>query len=168
MARPKGRKAHKPKVKASAPVSATPPLLYDVDMTGTAEATYRELGKKAKEAEQRADYSSSHITTFDMVRDVVKRVIPSDPLNRKYGLRGELANLFRIRKGRMRICWIASSKMHRVLILFISETLRKDGDANDPYVILQNMVDSGNLDQFFSELGVRMTRLRNPKIGLRQ
>ncbi len=168
MARSKSRRAHKPKIKASASPSVTAPLLYDVDMTATAEAVYRELGRKAKEAEQRGDYTNSHITTFEMVKDVIKRVIPSDPLNRKYGLRGELSNIFRIRKGRMRICWIASSKMHRVLILFISETLRKEGDANDPYVILRNIMDSGNLDQYFSELGVRMARLRNPKLGRTQ
>jgi hypothetical protein len=50
---------------------------------------------------------------------------------------------------------MASSKHRRVCILFISESLRKEGDANDPYVILQNMVDSGTLDALFSQFGVR-------------
>jgi mRNA-degrading endonuclease RelE of RelBE toxin-antitoxin system len=167
MARSKKQKAHKPIVQASAPILSTP-LLYDVDMTATAEAVYKELGRNAKQAEQRGDYSSTHITTFEMVRDVIKRIIPSDPINRKYALRDALSNVFRIRKGRMRICWIASSKMHRVLILFISETMRKEGDANDPYVILQNMMDSGSFDQYFEQMGVRMARLRNQKIGKTQ
>lgn len=164
MVRSKNRKVHKPTAQASAP-SLSSSLLYDIDMTATAEAVYKELGRNARQAEQKGEYTSNHITTFEMVRDVIKRIIPTDPTNRKYGLRGELSNIFRIRKGRMRICWIASSKLHRVLILFISETLRKEGDANDPYVILQNMMDSGNLDGYFSELGVRMARLRNHKIG---
>jgi mRNA-degrading endonuclease RelE of RelBE toxin-antitoxin system len=166
MAKSKDRKAHRTKTKTTAPSPAVArpsatPKPYDVDMTETAIAVYKELSRKAKEAELRGEYTSSHITNFDMVKDVIKRVIPGDPLNRKYGLRGALSNIFRIHKGRMRICWIASSKMQRVLILFISETLRKEGDASDPYAILQNMVDSGGLDSYFSELGVRMARLRN-------
>ena len=95
-----------------------------------------------------------------MVRDAIKKTIANDPLNKKYGLRDELSNMFRLRKGRLRICWIASSRVHRVCILFISETVRKEGDANDPYVIFQNMVDAGKFDGIFQQFGVRMDRLR--------
>lgn len=133
---------------------------FQVDMTETAASIYQSLYRKSKDAELRNDYTSTHCTTFEMVRDVIKRVIPNDPLNKKYALRGELSNLFRIRKGRMRICWIASSRLHRVCILFISETLRKESDVNDPYVILQNLVDAGTFDAIFSEFGMRMARLR--------
>lgn len=150
----KGRKGRK----SLADSPPSPP--YEVDMTATAEAVYKSLYRQAKEAEQRADYTSAHITTFDMVKDAVKRIIPSDPLNRKYALRGQLSNIFRLKKGRMRICWIASSKMRRVCILFVSETLRKEGDASDPYVILQNMVDSGTFDAIFTQFGMRMPKLR--------
>ena len=131
-------------------------------MTSTAEAVYKDLYRKAQEPEIAGDYGSMHCTTFNMVRDAVKRVIPADPLNKKYALRGALSNLFRLRKGRMRICWIASSRMRRICILFISQTLRKDGDAKDPYVILQNMVDSETFDAIFSQFAIRMARLKNP------
>jgi len=150
----KGRKARK----SLADNAPSPP--YKVDMTATAEAVYKSLYHQAKAAEQRGNYTSAHITTFDMVRDAIKRTIPSDPLNRKYALRGQLSNIFRLKKGRMRICWIASSKMRRICLLFISETLRKEGDANDPYVILQNMIDSGTFDAIFTQFGVRMPKLR--------
>jgi len=150
----KAQKARKPLVD-NAPTSP-----YEVDMTATAEAVYKSLYRQAKDAEQRADYTSAHITTFEMVKGAVKQIIPNDPLNRKYALRGQLSNIFRLKKGRMRICWIASSKMRRVCILFVSETLRKEGDANDPYVILQNMVDSGTFDAIFTQFGVRMPKLR--------
>ena len=133
---------------------------YGVDITKSAEDVYAELRRKSLEAEAAGDYGNMHCTTFAMVQDVIKRVIPNDPLNKKYALRGQLSNLFRIRKGRMRICWIASSHLQRVCILFISETLRKEGDANDPYVILQNLVDSGTFDAIFSQFGMRMGRLR--------
>ncbi len=134
-------------------------------MTATAEAVYRELYRKAQEAENAGDHGSMHCTTFNMVRDAIKHAIPADPLNKKYALRGQLSNVFRLRKGRMRICWIASSRMRRICVLFISETLRKEGDAKDPYVILQNMVDSGTFDSIFSRFGIRMSRLKNPATG---
>ncbi|MGB2602437.1 MAG: type II toxin-antitoxin system YhaV family toxin [Candidatus Sulfotelmatobacter sp.] len=159
-ARSKTHKARKP-TEASAPSS----LPYTVDMTATAEAVYVELHRKAKEAETHGDYSSTHITAFEMVKDAVKRIIPQDPINKKHALRGDMSNIFRLRKGRLRICWIASSKMRRVCILFISESLRKEGDASDPYIIFQNMIDSGTLDALFADFGVRMARLRNPAMA---
>lgn len=146
----------------SKPAQATPSALYEVDMTETAIAAYQALYRHAKAAEKRGDYTNSHITTFEMVRDAVTRVIPSDPFNKKHALRGELSNIFRLRKGRMRICWIASSKLRRVCIMFISETLRKEGDASDPNVILQSLVDSGKFDAIFNQFGVRMSKLRPP------
>jgi len=153
----------KPKTTKKARISqgsAPSSFLYAVDITKSAEDVYAELRRKSLAAEAAGDYSNMHCTTFAMVQDVIKRVIPSDPLNKKYALRGQLSNIFRIRKGRMRICWIASSRVKRVCILFISETLRKEGDANDPYLILQNLVDSGTFDSIFSQLGVRVERLR--------
>jgi mRNA-degrading endonuclease RelE of RelBE toxin-antitoxin system len=155
-ARPKGRKARKP-----AETIAPSFFPFEVDMTATAEAVYTELHRKAKEAENKGDYSNTHITTFEMIRDAVRRIIPNDPINKSHALRGDLSNIFRLRKGRLRICWIASSKMRRVCILLISESLRKAGDANDPYVVFQNMIDSGTFDSLFADFGVRMARLRN-------
>jgi mRNA-degrading endonuclease RelE of RelBE toxin-antitoxin system len=154
-AKPKGRKARRP-LEASVPSS----FPYEVDMTATAEAIYNDLYRKAKQAGTQGNYSSTHITTFEMIKDAVKRIIPNDPINKSHALRGDLSNLFRLRKGRMRICWIASSKIRRVCILLISESLRKEGDANDPYVIFQNMIDSGTFDSLFADFGVRMARLR--------
>jgi hypothetical protein len=56
----------------------------------------------------------------------------------------------------MRICWIASSEKRRVTILFISETARKDGDVNDPYEVFTRMVRSGQYNDFFTKLGVKL------------
>lgn len=128
---------------------------YEVDMTASAEAIYVAMARAAKEAEASGNYASAHCTTFNMVREAVKRIIPNDPVNKRYALRGDLANIFRLRKGRMRICWIASSSMRRVCILFISESLRKEGDANDPYVIFTNLLESGVFDQIITKYGVR-------------
>jgi hypothetical protein len=141
-----------------------PKLPFEVDMTASAEAVYISMARLARDAEAASDYANSHCTTFNMVREAVKKIIPNDPLNRKYALRGELSNIFRLRKGRLRICWIASSRLGRVCVLFISETLRKEGDANDPYAIFQSLLESGIFDGVISKYGVRrLTAKLNPR-----
>ncbi len=130
-------------------------LPYEVDLTAAAEEVYSGMARRAKAAEAARDYTNSHCTTFNMVRDAITRIIPHDPLDKSHALRGDLSNIFRLRKGRLRICWIASSRMRRVCILFISETLRKDGDANDPYAIFQSLLESGMFDGVIRKFGVR-------------
>lgn len=130
-------------------------LAYEVDMSASAEAVYVDLYTRAQEAEGKSDPTNAVCTTFRMVEEVIERIIPRDPLNKKHALRDNFANIFRIQKGRLRICWIASSKMRRVCILFISQTMRKDGDANDPYKIFEKLLMSGDLDQHFVRLGVK-------------
>jgi|SRR5262245_37939698 len=136
---------------------------YSIDMLLGAEEVYIDLYKKAKDAEKRGDYTSSHCTTLRMIQEAIKDFIPQNPLNPKYALSGELANIFRIKKGRFRICWIASSKLKRICVLYISENLRKEGDINDPYRVFAQMVMSGKFNDVFGQLGVRMPHLRiNP------
>jgi hypothetical protein len=154
----KGRKTGTVK---KAPKEASP-VTYSVDMTATAEAVYVDLARKAKAAEAAGDYANAHCTTFNMVCEAVKRIIPNDPLNKKFALRGDLSNIFRIRKGRLRICWIASSRQARLCILFIAETLRKEGDANDPYVIFQGLLESGMFDAVIAKYGVRVSPRLSP------
>jgi mRNA-degrading endonuclease RelE of RelBE toxin-antitoxin system len=132
------------------------PLPYTVEMTASAETVYADLYRKAKAAEAAGHRESAHSTTFNMVKEAVKTIIPNDPLNKRYALRGKLSNIFRLRKGRLRICWIASSQTRRICILFIAQTLRKEGAASDPYVIFQNLLESGRFDEVMRELKVKM------------
>jgi mRNA-degrading endonuclease RelE of RelBE toxin-antitoxin system len=132
---------------------ASPALPYGVEFSATAAAVYRSLHRKMKDAEARGDMASSHHTKFRMVEEVIKKVIPSDPLNKKYGLSGPLSRFFRIKKGPHRICWAASSEKRVVCILFISETLRKEGDINDPYNIFTKLVMSGEYNDILGRLG---------------
>jgi mRNA-degrading endonuclease RelE of RelBE toxin-antitoxin system len=143
----KGEKDEKAKSISSLP--------YIVDMTATAECVYVDLYRKCKAAENLGHPESAHCTAFHMVREAVKKIIPHDPMNKRYALRGHLSNIFRLRKGRLRIAWIASSKMRRICILFISETVRKEGDPNDPYEIFQGQLESGIFDDALQKLGVR-------------
>jgi mRNA-degrading endonuclease RelE of RelBE toxin-antitoxin system len=147
-------------VKKSARESSQFP--YAVDMTASAEAVYVALARKAKAAEAEGSYANAHCTTFNMVREAVRRLIPNDPINKKHALRGDLSNIFRLRKGRLRICWIASSKIKRVCILFISESLRKEGDSHDPYVIFQGLLESGVFDPIIAKYGVTVP----PSVGI--
>jgi len=131
---------------------SSPPVPYDVEMSDSAAGVYKDLYQKMKIAEARGDSSSAHHTVFRMVEDVIKNVIPQDPINKRYGLSGPLSRFFRMKKGRYRICWAASSQKRKVIILFISETLRKEGDANDPYNIFTKLVMSGKFDDVLSRL----------------
>ncbi len=137
------------------------PLPYTVEMTATAEGVYADLYRKCRTAEKLGHSESVHCTTFHMVQEAVKKIIPHDPLNKRYALRGHLSNIFRLRKGRLRILWIASSAMRRICILFISETLRKDGDPNDPYEVFQGQLEAGFFDQALQQLGVKRTGVKS-------
>jgi|SRR5271165_3786616 len=140
--------------------SAAPSLPYAVDMTASAEVVYRNFYQKSKLAEDSGHPESAHCTTFRMIQEAIKKTIPRDPLNKCYALRGSLSNIFRLRKGRMRIMWIASSERRRVCILFISEALRKEGDANDPYEKFKKLLASGSFNEALKELGVRAIPVR--------
>jgi len=134
---------------------AISPLPYKVDLTETAEKVYKDLKIKSKAAEDLGHSDSPHCTTFRMIEEAVKKIIPNDPHSKAHALRGHLSNFFRLRKGRWRIIWIASSEMGRVCILYISETMRKDGDVNDPYVLFEKEYDAGRYDDLLSAFGVR-------------
>jgi len=146
----KSRKTHRKAQPSKQKPVAAPSALYEVEMIPAAENVYKKLYQNMKDAEARGEESSSHHTTFRMVQEAIKTIIPRNPIDRSYGLSGPLSNYFRIKKGRMRICWAANSTTRKVTILFISETMRKEGDANDPYNIFTKLVMSGKFQQFLS------------------
>jgi hypothetical protein len=47
--------------------------------------------------------------------------------------------------------------MRPVCILFISESLRKAGDPNDPYRMFAKLTATGELDEHFQQLGLKRT-----------
>jgi mRNA-degrading endonuclease RelE of RelBE toxin-antitoxin system len=148
-----GRKSVKGKPEAKAPLATSAP--YEVDMSASAEAVYVDLYKRTHKAEAGGDPTNAICTKFRMVEEAIERIIPRDPMNRRYALRDDFSNIYRLQKGRLRICWIASSKLRRVCILFISETQRKEGDVNDPYRMFAKLLMSGELDEHFQKMGVK-------------
>jgi hypothetical protein len=158
MARSKGQKARKKAGTISPPPGQEP---YEVYMAKPAEDVYVALYKRCKEAQARGDVSNAHCTTFSIVSDAVKNIIPRDPLSKNHALSGDLSGIFRLHKGRMRICWVASSESRAVWILFISETVRKAGDVNDPYRIFTQMVMSGQYKEIFTHIGIAVPAVHN-------
>jgi hypothetical protein len=124
-------------------------------MSEQAQAAYAGYFDKAETAKARGDYASAHITALNMIDEVIEKIVPRDPFNKRYALTGRLSRIFRMQKGRLRVTWIGSSQQRVIYVLFISETLRKAGDVNDPYRLLTNMVLSGEFDQLFEELGLK-------------
>lgn len=131
---------------------------YTIHLTETAKSTYLEIARKAQEAEDRGEETSYHCTTLRMVNEILDQLIPHDPINKKHALAGQLSNIFRYKKGRMRLYWIASSKLREVYILYISDTPRKEGDVRDPYEIFSRLVMSGKFNEIFEELGVKIPK----------
>lgn len=127
------------------------PQPYSVVLTESAKAVYLELAEQSARAEASDDPGNQHCTTFRMVEDAVHRLIPADPTNGKYALHEPLSDVYRIAKGRLRIAWTVSVEHRQVLILFISNSPRKDGDARDPYVILNAMARAGYLTKIMED-----------------
>jgi mRNA-degrading endonuclease RelE of RelBE toxin-antitoxin system len=88
-----------------------------------------------------------------MVEETLDRIIPHDPFAPERSLSGSLSGIYRIKKGRMRICYIADSREKVIRVVYISDTPRKAGDSNDPYNILTRWIRSGN-DELLGRLGM--------------
>lgn len=128
---------------------------YEVLLTKTAEKTYRKLSETAARCIEAGDESNENVTKFRMIDEAIDKIIPHEPFSRDRALSGLLSNIFRVKKGRFRICYTGSSEQRRIVILYISETLRKEGAKSDPYSVFARLVLSGEFDDIFDDLGVR-------------
>jgi mRNA-degrading endonuclease RelE of RelBE toxin-antitoxin system len=128
---------------------------YSVELTPTAEKLYRKMHEDAQVCIGSGDTSNARVKLLRAVDDAIDHIIPHDPFSIGNALSGSLSNIFRAKKGRLRIYYAASSKEHRIVILYISETLRKAGDAHDPYSVFARLVLQGKFNEVFASLGVR-------------
>lgn len=129
---------------------------YAVELTKTAQATYERIYDDAQACLDKGDESNSKVKLLRVIDDAIDKLIPHDPFNPERALQGPLSNIFRVSKGRTRICYAGSSKAKKIFILYISDTPRKSGDVHDPYAIFTRLVLSGKFNAVFSELGIRM------------
>lgn len=129
---------------------------FDVQLTPTAQKIYEEMHADAQACITSGDQTNAKVTTLRMVDDAIDNIIPHDPFSTSNALAGPLSNIFRVKKGRLRIYYAASSKLRKIVVLYISRTLRKAGDVNDPYSIFTRLVMTGRFNEVFSRLGVRI------------
>src|SRR6266436_2458975 len=106
---------------------------HTIELTPTAQKAYEEMHADAQGCIAAGDPSNAKITLMRMVDDAIDNIIPHDPFSTSKALTGPLSNIFRVKKGRLRIYYAGSSKEKRIVVLYISQTLRKAGDVNDPY-----------------------------------
>jgi len=138
------------------------PRPYVLELSAQAETVYRRLSDDAQRCIDSGDETNSKVTQLRMVDEALDRIIPHDPFARDRALAGPLAGIYRVKKGRIRICYIGRSDTRRIIVLYISDTPRKQGDVNDPYKVITRMVTSGKLDHLFEK--VRLPRkLQNPE-----
>jgi hypothetical protein len=131
---------------------------YAVELTKTAQVTYERIYDEAQACLDKGDESNSKVKLLRMVDEAIDTLIPHDPFNSERALQGPLSNIFRVSKGRTRICYIGSSKLNKLFVLYISDTPRKSGDVHDPYAIFTRLVLSGKFDAVFSGLGIRVPK----------
>jgi len=136
------------------------PVGYTIELTETARRVYERILRQARACADAGDLVSSKVTEFKMVEEVLDRIIPHDPFAPQRALAGPLSGIFRIKQGRMRICYAGSSKQRKIVVLYISDTLRKEGDVRDPYSVLTRLVLSGEFNGVLDSLGLRRPRHR--------
>ena len=128
---------------------------YEVELTARAEARLRRIHEDCQKCLDAGDDSNAKVKLFRMVEEMLTKIIPHDPFNPSRALSGRLSNFFRIKKGRIRVCYIGSSEHKKIMILYISETPRKEGDVNDPYALFTKLVMSGKFDDAIANLGIK-------------
>ena len=127
---------------------------FTVELTPTAERVYKRAFKEAQECVKRGDATNAKVKHFRIIQEALDTIIPHDPFQAKRALSGTLAKIYRVKKGRIRICYIGRSDQKRIIVIYISDTPRKEGDINDPYAVLSKILRSGDCNTFFDELGI--------------
>jgi mRNA-degrading endonuclease RelE of RelBE toxin-antitoxin system len=125
---------------------------YAIELSDVAEKMYARIYENAQACLERGDESNSKVKQLRIVDEVLDRIIPHDPFAPDRALAGSLSGIFRIKKGRVRICYIGSSRTRKIVILYISDTPRKEGDSRDPYQVLNRLMKSGKFDQILGSL----------------
>jgi mRNA-degrading endonuclease RelE of RelBE toxin-antitoxin system len=127
---------------------------YRVVLLPNAEETYRRIYKDAQGPLSRNNATHPKVKLLRIIDECLNTIIPHDATSSRRALSGALAGFYRVKKGRMRICYAVAEQDSEILIMYISETPRKQGDKNDPYAVFTKIVMSGEYDEIFAKLGV--------------
>ena len=113
----------------------------------------------ARRAEAELAPHGAPATLYRSVLRLVTDII-SDPVHAfdlKYRLRPPLGSVFRVKAGRLRVFFLASSTHQRSIVLAVG--FRKEGDKRDAYTELERWISRGDFDPQFAELGISRPKL---------
>ena len=118
-------------------------------MLACARLQFKELKRRAK-----SHPGTIHEKTWEAFREVVTTVIGSSDvaLHPMRALRGELHPVMRQKFGRFRIFYIVSEHARKAIVLFIG--YRRQGDADDAYDEIAQLLRGPEFDLLFSELNL--------------
>jgi len=129
-----------------------------MELSEQAEKAYTKAYLDAEASIKAGKPTGARVKRFRGIEEAVKKIIPQDLFALNRSLSGKLAGVYRVKKGRIRICYVGSSTTRKIGILYISEKPRKQGDKNDPYVLFTKMIQSGKFGEFLENLGVGQPR----------
>jgi mRNA-degrading endonuclease RelE of RelBE toxin-antitoxin system len=129
------------------------PTGYTVELTQIAAKVYEKISREAQACLAAGDTTNAEAKQLRILDEVLNKIIPHAPFDPSRALSGSLSNIFRVKKGRLRVCYAGASKQRRIIVLFIADTPRKEGDRSDPYSVFEKLIQSGAFDEFFEDLG---------------
>jgi mRNA-degrading endonuclease RelE of RelBE toxin-antitoxin system len=127
---------------------------YTVELTDIAEKVYRRISREAQARLAVGDTTNAKVKQLRILDELLDKIIPYAPFDPGRALAGSLSNIFRVKKGRLRVCYAGSSRRRRIIVLFIADTPCKEGHRSDPYSVFDRLVQSGAFDEFFEDLGL--------------
>lgn len=133
---------------------------YTVVLSGVAQEAYTRIFEEAQPALRSGNTSNAKVKLLRIVDECLDKLIPHDPLQRSRTLAGGLSSIYRVKKGRLRICYVVSHSERQIIVLYISESVRKDGDKHDPYKVFTHLVMSGEFDSLFEKIGLKKPERR--------
>jgi len=117
---------------------------FEVRLTARAEKAYLRLCEKGET-----------FPVFTVVEEAITKLIPEQPINRRYALAVKLSNVFQFRKGAVRIGYYVSLADSVVFILYVCWRGKKPGDTHDVYPVFANMILGGH-ESTLAGLGIRL------------
>jgi hypothetical protein len=129
---------------------------YTVELTDTASETYQRLSESATRCIDGGDAANSKVSILRAVDQLIQNVIPQAPIERGKCLAGPFLNIYWVSRERLRIYYRASPTKPRVIVvLYISDSPRKETHRQHVDALFAQMMVSGQLDHLFSTFGLK-------------
>jgi len=86
-------------------------------LSDVAAKVYQRIYKDAQDCLDRGDDTNSKVKLLRIVDEVLDTIIPHDPFAPERGLAGLLSGIYRIKKSRLRICYVGSSRQRKIMAI---------------------------------------------------